>query len=131
MPKSHYEDRDMLEMIDIGVENSTAIRMSGKITKDEMTRVLSDTKEKIKRYGSIVIYEEIESFEGVELAAIVEEFKYLFDVGLSNIKKVAVVTDKKWIEVIANIEDKIFRKIDIKCFSMNDKELAVKYLKDA
>ena len=118
-------------MIDIGIENSTAFKMSGKITKDEMTSVLADAKEKTKRYGNIVIYEEIESFEGVELAAIVEEFKYLLDVGISNIGKAVVVTDKKWIEVIADIEDKIFRKIDIKCFSLSDKELAIKYLKDA
>ncbi len=62
----------MLEMIDIGIENATAIRVAGKVTEEEMTAVLSDAKAKTEAYGNIVIYEEIESFAGIELAAIIE-----------------------------------------------------------
>lgn len=121
----------MLEMINIGIENATAFRMSGKITESDMSIVLSDAKEKTERHGKIVIYEEIESFEGIELSAIVEEFKYLFDVGISNLAKAAVVTDKKWVEKIVGIEDKIFRNIEMKCFAIDDKQLAIEFLKDA
>jgi len=115
----------MLEMIEIGIENAKAFRMAGKITKSNVSLVLSDAKAKIECHGNIVIYEEIESFKGIEIAAIVEEFKYLFEVGISNIKKAALVTDKKWLEKIVKIEDKIFKKIEMKFFSIDDKELAV------
>ncbi len=121
----------MLEMIDIGIKNATAFCMSGKITENDMSLVLSDAKTKTDLYGEIVIYEEIQSFKGIELSAIVDEFKYLFEVGISNIKKGVVVTDKSWVQKIVKIEDKIFKNIEMKCFSIEEKELAIKFLKNA
>ena len=119
----------MLRMIDIGVENATAFCILGKITKADMSTVLSDAKNKTVRYGNIVIYEEIQSFQGIEILAVVKEFKYLFEMGLSNISKVAVVTDQKWIMKVANLEAKVFRNMNIKCFQFNEKSLAIEYLK--
>ena len=121
----------MLRMIDIGVENATAFCILGKITKADMSTVLSHAKNKTERYGNIVIYEEIQGFQGIELLAVFEEFKYLFEMGLSNISKVAVVTDKKWIMKVASLEAKIFRNIEIKCFQLNEKSLAIEFLKNA
>jgi hypothetical protein len=119
----------MLTTMDIGIDNAIAFQMSGKITQNDMTVVLNDAKEKIQTYGNIVIFEKIVSFEGIEIAAIVEEFKYLLDVGMSNIKKVAICTDKKWISHIANIEDTLFSKIDIKCFLIEEQTEAIQFLK--
>ena len=121
----------MLEMLDIGIENATAFRMSGKLTESDVSLVLSDTKEKIESYGNIVMYQEIESFEGIELAAIFEEFKYLFDVGISNVTRAVLVTDKKWLEKLVKVENKIFKNIAMKYFSSDEKELAIKFLKNA
>ncbi len=72
----------------------------------------------------------IDSFEGIEISAIFEEFKYLFEIGISNIKKAAVVTDKKWVKKIVSIEDKIFKNTEMKCFSIDEQELAIKFLKN-
>jgi hypothetical protein len=121
----------MLEMIDIGIDRAVAFRMEGKITESEMVQCLSDAKAKIERYENIVIYEEIVSFRGVEFKAIVEEFKYLVEIGFSNIARVAVVTDKKWIEKIVGIEDKIFKSTDMKAFSTEEKDNAIEFLKNA
>ncbi|WP_271273636.1 STAS/SEC14 domain-containing protein [Aliamphritea hakodatensis] len=119
----------MLEMIDIGIDNAVAFRISGKITEQDMTRVLDASKEKVEHYGSIVILEKIESFHGVELAALLEEFRYLREVGMSNMRKVAIQTDKTWIEHIVRIEDKLFSGIDMQCFAMDDDTAAIEFLK--
>lgn len=119
----------MLKLLDIGVDNAIAICISGKITQEEVTQVLNITREKIEHYGDIVIYKELDSFKGVELAAIVEEFKYLFDVGLSNISKAALVTDKRWLKELATIEDKLFKDIEIKCFTLEEKDAAIAFLR--
>jgi hypothetical protein len=121
----------MVEMTDIGIDNAVAFRMWGKVTESDMTSVLSDAKEKINRYGNIVILEIIESFKGIEIAALVEEFKYLHEVGISNISKAALVTDKKWLKNIVSIEGKIFKNIEMKCFSTEDKDAAIEFLKTA
>ncbi|MCP3941124.1 MAG: STAS/SEC14 domain-containing protein [Desulfobacteraceae bacterium] len=120
----------MLEMIEIGIDNAVAFRMSGKITEKDMALVLSNAKKKIHSHGNIVILEVIESFKGIEIAALIEEFKYLYEVGMSNINKVAVITDKKWVENIVSIEDKIFKSVEIKCFSTEHQDSAIEFLKN-
>ena len=50
--------------------------------------------------------------------------------GLSNFSKAAVVTDKKWVQRIAEVEDKIFKKIDMKCFSTDEKNETIEFLKN-
>ncbi len=121
----------MLEMVEIEIHNAVAFRVSGKITENDMSLVLSDAKGKIEIHGNIVIFEQFDSFEGIEVAAIVEEFKYLFDVGMSHISKAAIVTDKKWLAKIVSIEDKIFKSIKMKCFTIDERELAIEFLKNS
>ncbi len=121
----------MLEMMEIGIDNGVAFRISGKITESDMAKILSEAKQKIKQHTTIVILEVIESFKGIEIAALVEEFKYLHDVGMSNISKIAVVTDKKWLEKIVSIEDRIFKSIEMKCFSSDEQDSAIAFLKNA
>ncbi len=120
----------MLEMMDIGIDKAVACRWGGKITEDEMKLILSSLKDKIDKYGKIHIYQEIESFGGVKLDAIVEEFKFLFDVGISHFDKAAVVTDKKWVRKMVDLEDKIIRKIDMKSFPTDEKQEAIEFLKN-
>jgi stage II sporulation SpoAA-like protein len=121
----------MLEMIDIEIDHSVAFRISGKVTESDMSLVLTEAKEKIESHGDIVLLEQIDSFDGIEIAAVIEEFKYLFEVGISNITKVAVLTDNKWLETIVNIEDTFFRHIKMKCFATKDKEAAIEFLKES
>ncbi len=63
-----------------------------------------------------------------ESDAIVEKFKFLFDFGISHFSKLAVVTDKKWIHKIVDIEDKIFKNIDMKGFAFEEKDKAIGFL---
>jgi hypothetical protein len=118
----------MLTMIDIGIDNAVAFTLSGKVTEDDMKRVLMDAEAKTVDHGGIVIYEEIESFSGIELAAIVEELKYLVHAGLKHIKQVAVVADARWIEKVVKVEDTLFRDIDIQYFTFAEKPQAIMFL---
>jgi hypothetical protein len=120
----------MLELIDIDIDNAVAFRMSGKITEIDMSAIFDRAKEKIAHYGDIVIFEQIDSFEGIEITAIVDELTYLFEIGLANIKRVAVLTDQKWIENVANFESKLFTQIKIKCFPTDEKLSAILFLKE-
>jgi hypothetical protein len=130
MFKSFIRRWKMLEMMDIGIEKAVAYRLGGKITEDEMTLALSAIKEKIVTYGEVFIYQEIESIGGVEIDAIVEKFKFFFDVGMSNISRIAVVTHKKWMHKIIDLEGKIFKKIEMKSFSIDNKNEAIEFLKN-
>ncbi len=118
----------MINMIDIGVDNAVSFRISGKITEADIALVIADAREKIEKHDQIVIFEQIDSFQGIEISAIIEEFRYLRANGLSNISKAVVITDKKWIEKIACIENNIFKNIEIQCFSHENITSAIKFI---
>lgn len=119
----------MLEMIDIGVENTIAYRFGGKITEEEMTAILTIFKEKIDKGERLNVYQEVVSIGGVELDAMIEKFKFFREVGLSHFDRIAVVAHTKWLHKLVDLEDKIFKCIDMKGFSVDEKDQAVEFLK--
>jgi SpoIIAA-like len=121
----------MIEMIDIGIENAIAYRVGGKVTEDEMKSVLSVFRDKIKNGEKLLIYQEIVSVGGAEFDAIIEKLKFFSEFGLSNFSKIAVVTHKNWIHKIIDLEGKLFKKFDMKGFSIDDKDKALEFLKHA
>ena len=121
----------MLEILDLGVENIIAYRLGGKITEKEMTSVLSIFRERIDKGEKLLVYQEVESIGGAEFDAIVKKFRFFKDTGFnfSSFSRVAVVTHSKWLHKIVELEDKIFRNVDIKGFSIEEKDKAIEFLK--
>ena len=119
----------MLSILDIGIDNALAIEISGKITEADMVAALNEVRDKVVKYDNIVVYEKIDSFEGIELAAIVEKFKYVFEEGLSNITKVAILTDKGWVDNVVSLEDKLFHAIELRSFKLHQHDEAVEFLR--
>lgn len=121
----------MLEIIDIGVEKAVAYRLEGKITEEEMVSVLSIFKEKIDKGEDLILYQEVVSIGGAELDAMIEKFKFFIDFGMSHFTRIAVVTHKKWIHKLVDLEGKLFKNIDMKGFSIEQKDKAIEFLKNA
>ncbi len=123
----------MLKIIDIGFEKAVAYRLGGKITEEEMTSVLDIFRAKIAKGEKLIVYQEVESIGGAEFDAMVEKFKYFKDVGFdfSHFSKIAVVTHKKWLHKLVDIEDKIFKKVEMKGFPLEEKNKAIEFLKSA
>jgi hypothetical protein len=123
----------MLKIIDIGFEKAVAYRLGGKITEEEMTSVLDIFRAKIAKGEKLIVYQEVESIGGAEFVAMVEKFKFFKDVGFdfSHFSKIAVVTHKRWLHKLVDIEDKIFKKVDMKGFPIEEKNKAIEFLKSA
>jgi hypothetical protein len=126
-----HEANEMLEMINIEVANAVAYRLEGKITEEEVKSVFSIFRKKIEKGEKLIVYQEIVSIGGVEFDAIVEKLKFLYDVGISHFDRIAEVTHKNWIQKIVDLEDKIFKSVDMKAFSVEEKDEAVEFLKGA
>ncbi len=116
--------------MNVDVDNAVAFRLEGKVSEDDMILLLDEAKKKVKQYGNIVLLEQIDSINGISIKAIIAEVKYLLSMGLTNISKVAVITNKQWIKKLVNIELKFFRKIHIQSFSLNEKEAALNFLRE-
>ena len=123
----------MLEIIDIGLVNVIAYRLGGKITEEEMTSALDIFREKIAKGEKLIVYQEVESIGGAEFDAMVEKFKFFKEVGFnfSHFSKIAVVTHSKWLHKLVDLEDKIFKNVDMKGFPLEEKDKAIEFLKTA
>lgn len=119
----------MLEIIDIGLDDTIALRVSGKITEPDMKLAFDEMDRKLNDYAIVNLYEEVESFSSVEIAAIKHKISHLINFGMPKIGKIAIVTDTSWLAKAAILEDKIFTKIDIRAFSLSEKKEAVQFLK--
>lgn len=119
----------MIEMIDVGVEDVIAYRVGGKVTEEEMKDILALFQGRIDKGEKLNIYQEVVSIGGVEFEAMAEKFRFFREVGFSHFNRVAVVTHKKWIHHLVDLEDKLFRSIEMKGFSIDDKDEAVAFLR--
>jgi len=119
----------MIEMIDIGLEDAIAYRVEGKITEEEMKTVLSVFKEKVNKNEKLIVYQEVISIGGAEFDAIIEKLRFFLEFGISHFSKIAVVTHKKWIHKLVDLEGKLFKGIDMKGFSKEEKDQAIVFLK--
>jgi len=58
----------------------------------------------------------------------IEKLKFFREFKLSDIDRIAVITDKKWMQKIVSLEDKLFRNFDMRAFSLDQKEEALAFL---
>jgi len=121
----------MLEMIDVGDEKIIAYRLGGKITEKEMTAALDIFREKIEKGEKLFVYQEVVSIGGAEIDAMIEKFRFFKDLGfnVSHFRKIAVGTQSKWLYKIIDLEDKIFKNVEMKGFPVEEKDKAIEFLK--
>jgi len=119
----------MIEMIDIGLEDAIAYRIEGKITEEEMKTILSIFKEKVNKNEKLIVYQEVISIGGAEFDAIIEKLRFFLEFGISHFSRIAIVTHKKWIHKLVDLEGKLFMGIDMKGFSKEEKDQAIVFLK--
>ncbi|MFK7829727.1 MAG: STAS/SEC14 domain-containing protein [Congregibacter sp.] len=118
----------MLDFIDCYQEDAVAWRIDGKVTEEDMHAALDAVKRKIDTYGHVCVYQEIGSLGGVEFDAILEKLEFLASVGISAFRRIAVVTDKRWVKRVIDWENRIFRGIDLRAFAVEERGRAFNFL---
>ncbi|MDD9304446.1 MAG: STAS/SEC14 domain-containing protein [Desulfobacter sp.] len=119
----------MLEFLDLKIDGVVAYRLAGKISTQEMKEVLDLFRQIIDRGEKINLYQEVTSLGGVELEAMVEKLKFFLELGVSHFGRVAVVPRKKWIPKLVDLEGKLFKNVEMKRFALEEKDLALAFLK--
>ena len=117
----------MIEIIDFDNEKVLGVAIKGKISTGDIEKTAKLAKEKFKLSEKLSIYVEMETFEGISIAAFFKDLKF----GLKNFGKFdkkAVVTDKAWVKKLGEFSDKLFGSIEIKCFSFEEKDAAKQWV---
>lgn len=92
----------MIEKLDRSKGKVVGYRVSGKLTHADYDRILADAGEIIRENGVIRMLCDMEEFQGVELAALWEDFEFGIKYGRS-VERLAIVGDAEWEKWIARL----------------------------
>lgn len=103
--------------------------IADKISKYELLKVMEEIQGPLNEWDEFKVLKRIDSFSGMEIGAVVEDFKFAFEnySNLKKLKKAAVVTDKEWVENVTEFFKPIY-PAEVKIFESEDIEEARSWL---
>lgn len=102
------------------------LTINGTISKTEFDDVATKLQAIIKERGKVRLLEEIKGFSGIEPSAIWDDIRFSFN-HLNDFSRVAVVTDKSWIEWWAKAVSP-FISVEVELFEPSEIEAARDWL---
>lgn len=121
----------MLEQLKIENDKVFAFRLDGKITQDEMKQTIEVLKPELETPSHFNVYVEVIEFEGIEPEALKERIAFVlsnYKEILKKVNKVALVTDKKWLQNLAKGAYSLFPGIEQESFSFEEVEKAKQWV---
>lgn len=118
----------MIKIIDIAPK-VLGLKITGKIHKEDMHNMIAVCEEKWKKEDRIAIYVEVVEMSGISFNALVEDIKFALP-NLKRFSKKAVVSESRWHEPLIKIGDKLFPSIEVRHYSPEQKEEAIKWVKE-
>jgi hypothetical protein len=119
----------MIELLDMGTPKAIGMRISGKIEKPDIDRVYAQAEEKLAQVDKFSVYVELESFRGIAFDALIEDAKKGIPM-IGRLRKKAVVSDAKWLQVFTKVGDKLFPSIEARHFFPDQREQALAWVKE-
>lgn len=104
-----------------------AFRLAGSIDRHDYDVMLPILEEKIKQYGKIRVYAELQDAEEISLQALWEDLKFDFR-HAADFKKVALVGNRKWLDWLTVMASP-FTTAKVKHFEVPDRDKALEWVK--
>lgn len=115
----------MLEILE-SPKHLVAMKLSGSMTADDVTKAYDATNEALKENERISFFGEIDDSMNLTFEGLAKDL--VTGVGqlgkLSKYYRAAVVTNKGWIGALARVEGLVFSSIDVKVFSLEERDKA-------
>jgi hypothetical protein len=112
-------------------DHVAGIKAGKNISKEEMEKSFEVILNKMESRSKVNLYMEVEGWEGLDMDAFIEDIRLSFgNLGkfLKNVEKIALVTDSKFIQESASIGYKLIPSIELKTFSLEEKDTANTWL---
>jgi hypothetical protein len=122
----------MIEILD-SAKHLVAMKLSGSLTADDITKAYRATEEALKGNERISFFAEIDDSVGLTLEGVVKDvtegIKRLGS--FTKYYRAAVVTDKGWLGAMARVEGLVFSSIDVRVFPSSDRNKAFAWASEA
>ncbi|MCL4243854.1 MAG: STAS/SEC14 domain-containing protein [Candidatus Dadabacteria bacterium] len=119
----------MIEIIPFEEGNIIGFRLKGKLEDSEFDDIVRILEERLKLHKKLRVYAEVEEFKGMSVNSFMKDIHY----GLKHWRdfdKEAVVSDKGWLRVWAEIAGSIIPGVEVKHFSFDEKEEAKEWIRE-
>lgn len=121
----------MLELLPSGADHVVAMKISGRVTAPDL-QVAIDAIEAVKKaQPRVSLYTELDEMRWMTFTAFLRDLGYgLTQVGdLDRYYRAAVLSDKHWVRHLARLENRLFRRMEIRAFSVRDKPKALEWVR--
>jgi len=119
----------MLQFLPVSEGNIIAIRASGKLTHEDYQAFLPRLEEQIKQLGKVSILVELDNFQGWELEAAKDDFKFGM-AHLDDIERFAIVGEKSWERWMALMAKPFMGPGRVRFFSRDELQKAWDWLRE-
>ena len=118
----------MLEVLEAGADGVVELRVAGKVTRAEFERLTPRLEEAIARHGSIRLLCDLTGWTGLEPGALWEDLRFTLRHG-RDIERMAVVTDRRWIERWVGLAGQLTRT-ETRCFEPHERAAAGAWVRE-
>lgn len=119
----------MIEPIPLPIDNVVGFRIDGKINAEDVSRITDVIEARLKRHPKLRVYAEVKRFSGMSVEAFLKDITFSLR-HLKDFEREAIVSDAAWLKKLANIGDRIFPSIEVRHFSVSEKDEALKWIID-
>ena len=102
------------------------LEINGWIEARDIDRIVGLIEKKLDR-DKLNIYAEVNNWTDMSLGAFIKDFQFSLQ-HLHNFDKEAIVSDLKWLEVLAALGNTLFSGIEIKHFTLDEKDRALEWV---
>ena len=103
------------------------LEIDGRIERADLDRVVKLIEQRLATEDKLRIYAEVNNWSGMSLSAFIEDLKFSLK-HLNDFEKEAIVSDQKWLEVLAALGNTIFSGVEVKHFTSSDKDRALEWV---
>ncbi|WP_372609424.1 STAS/SEC14 domain-containing protein [Halomonas sp.] len=120
----------MLELIPHPADHVVAMRVGGIVTAQELQRAIDAIEAAKRDHPMISMVAELDDLRWMTLTALLKDIGYgLTQLGnLDRYHRAAVITDKAWITHIAQLEDRLFKAMEIRTFPSREHAAAMQWV---
>ncbi|PEN11075.1 hypothetical protein CRI94_16775 [Longibacter salinarum] len=114
-------------------DDVVAIKIDQTVDAEQLKSITNRIDDRLAEHETIAMYLDLRGLERFTLAAILDDLRYsLKHIGdLSRIRRVALVTRARWIDVIASWENRVLPSIDIRVFDPEDRRSALDWASES
>ena len=103
------------------------LEIDGWINAEDIDRIVKIVEPRIDAGEKLRIYAEVSNWSGMSLGAFIKDLKFSLQ-HVKDFDKEAIVSDKRWLEGLAALGNTLFSGIEVKHFTLDEKDKALEWL---